>query len=276
MTKNTMAVTGRKVSFGGVRAAEGDGGGDGNDYSELDRMRESRDRGIEERKERERLYREEMKKKKEGGKEIEEEEKVWVHWERWRLSFWLVIFNIFFAIPVAYVIAKYAIPAPWRWSVFLLSHHALLLCAYEFAMDVQERMVGMAIREAEEERELKQWDDVVAKLETVLEESRRNRRVMEGVVVGIGAMEGEEVKGEKEKRRREIGTARKRVGEKINELEGWEKRGVRIDRELLSALKKERHELWYETTYSSLEDTKSVWFRKLWRELCDAEGVLKN
>ncbi|TGO43405.1 hypothetical protein BHYA_0001g00340 [Botrytis hyacinthi] len=203
-----MAVTGRKVSLGGVRAAEGNGGG--NDYSELDRMRESRDREVEERKERERLYREEMKKKKEGGKEIEEQEKVWVHWERWGLSVWLdypgnsmnsanlyahpVIFNIFFAIPVAYVIAKYAIPAPWRWAVFILSHHALLLCAYEFAMDVQERVVGMAIREAEEERELEQWDDVVAKLETVLEESRRNRRVMEGVVVGIGAVgdEGDE------------------------------------------------------------------------------------
>ncbi|KAF7933072.1 uncharacterized protein EAE97_008839 [Botrytis byssoidea] len=271
-----MALTERKVSFGGVHAAEGDGGGNGNDYSELDRMRESRDRGIEERNERERLYREEMKKKKEGRKEIEEEEKLWVHWERWRLSFWLVIFNLFFAIPVAYIIAKYAIPAPWRWSVFLLSHHALLLCAYEFAMNVQERMVGMAIREAEEERELEQWDDVVAKLETVLEESRRNRRVMEGVVVEIGALEEEDVTGEKEKRRREICTARKRIGEKISELEGWEKRGVRIDRELLGALKKERHELWYETTFVSPEDTKSVWFRKSWRELCDADGVLED
>ncbi|KAF7899754.1 hypothetical protein EAF00_004090 [Botryotinia globosa] len=269
-----MAVMGRKVSFGGMRAAEGDG--DGDEYSELDRMRESRDRGVEERKERERVYREEKKKKKEGGKEIEEEEKVWVHWERWGLSFWLVIFNLFFAIPVAYVIAKYATPAPWRWAVFILSHHALLLCAYEFAMDVQERMVGMAMREAEEERELEQWDDVVAKLEMVLEESRRNRKVMEGVVVGIGALEEEEAAGEKEQRQREIGTARKRVGEKIGELEGWEKRGVRIDRELLGALKKERHELCYETTFVSPEDKKSVWFRKSWRELCDAEGVLKD
>ncbi|TGO58476.1 hypothetical protein BCON_0054g00060 [Botryotinia convoluta] len=85
MTKNTMAVTGRNVSFGGVRAA----GREGDDYSELDRMKEIRDRGVEERKERERLYREEMKKKKEGGKEIEKEEKVWVHWERWGLSVWL-------------------------------------------------------------------------------------------------------------------------------------------------------------------------------------------
>lgn len=189
-----------------------------------------------------------------------------------------VLFNISFAIPVAYVIAKYAIPAPWRWAVFILSHHALLLCAYEFAMDVQERMVGTAIREAEEERELEQWDDVVAKLEGVLGESRRNRRVMEGVVVGMGALEEEEEEftGEKEKRQREIDMARKRVGEKIRELERWEKRGARIDRELLSALKKESHELRYETTYFSREDTKSVWFGKSWKELCDAEGVLKE
>ncbi|TGO21711.1 hypothetical protein BPAE_0204g00060 [Botrytis paeoniae] len=273
MTKNTMAITGRKVSFEGVRAAGREG--DGNDYSELDRMREIRDRGVEERKERERLYREEMEKKKEDGKEIEKEEKVWVHWERWGLSVWLVLFNILFAFPVAYLIAKYAIPAPWRWAVFILSHHALLACAYEFAMDVQERMMGMAIREAEEERELEQWDDVVAKLEGVLEESRRNRRVMEGVEVGIGAVKDEGEEGEEE-REREIDTARKRVGEKIRELEGWEKRGVRIDRGLLRALKRERHELVYETTSFSHEDTKSMWFGKSWKELCDAEGVLKD
>lgn len=94
--KNTMAVSGRKSSSGGVRAAEGDVNGGGNDYSELDRMRESRDRGVEERKERERLYREEMKKKKEGGKEVEEEENAWVHWERWGLSVWLGMF--FFSV----------------------------------------------------------------------------------------------------------------------------------------------------------------------------------
>ncbi|KAF7881651.1 uncharacterized protein EAF02_006339 [Botrytis sinoallii] len=190
MTKNRMAVTGRKASsFGGVPAAGREG--EGTVYSELDRMREIRDRG------------EEMKKKKkQGAKEVEEEEKVWVHWERWGLSVWLVIFNIIFAIPVSYLIAKYAIPAPWRWAVFILSHHALLACAYEFAMNVKERMVEMAIREAEEERELEQWDDVVAQLEGVLEESRRNRRVMEGVVEGMGGVGDEEESEEEVEERR--------------------------------------------------------------------------
>ncbi|KAF7930361.1 uncharacterized protein EAE98_004761 [Botrytis deweyae] len=186
-----MAVTGRKASsFGGVPAAGREG--DGIVYSELDRMREIRDRGEEMKK----------KKKKQGAKEVEEEEKVWVHWERWGLSVWLVIFNIIFAIPVSYLIAKYAIPAPWRWAVFILSHHALLACAYEFAMNVKERMVEMAIREAEEERELEQWDDVVAQLEGVLEESRRNRRVMEGVVEGMGGVGDEEESEEEVEERR--------------------------------------------------------------------------
>ncbi|KAF7959618.1 hypothetical protein EAE96_001234 [Botrytis aclada] len=219
-----------------------------------------------------------MTKKKEGEREIDREEKVWVNWERWGLSVWLVLFNMLFAIPVAYLIAKYATPAPWRWVVFILSHHALLACAYEFAMDVQERMVNMAMREAEEERELEKWDDVVAQLEKVLEESRRNRRVMEGVVEGMGGDGEEHASGEEEgeKREREIVTARKRVGEKISELEGWEGRGVRIDRALLRALKRERHELLFETTSFSKEDMESVWLGKSWKELCDVDGVLKD
>ncbi|KAF7909672.1 uncharacterized protein EAF01_003390 [Botrytis porri] len=272
-----MAVKGGKGSSKSVRAVEREGDDNENDFSELDRMRESRDRGVEER---ERLYREEMKKKmkKEDGnvRDIEREEKGWVLWERWRLSVWLVLFNILFAIPLAYLIAKFAIPAPWRWTAFILSHHALLACAYEFAMVVQERRVDMEIREEKEERELRKWDEVVEVLEGVLEESRRNRRVVVGVEGEIGEVGGENEEGgsgEEEERKRDfdVNVARKGVGEKIMELEGWEKK-----EELLSVLKKERHELLYETTCSSVEDTKSVWFGKSWRELCGAEGVLRD
>ncbi|TEY57495.1 hypothetical protein BOTCAL_0217g00060 [Botryotinia calthae] len=275
MTRNTMAVTGRKTISGGARAAEGGA----NDHSELDLIREISDRQVAERKERERKYGEEMEmeKKKMDGREIDREEKSWFDWEKWGLSVGLVLFNILFAIPIAYVIAKYAVPAPWRWMGFILSHHTLLACGYEIEMDFKERIEGMERREAEEQRELQQWDDVVERLEMLLEESKRNRRVMEGVEVGIaGCMEdGEDGGMETKGMKREIDVARKRVGEKIKELEGLEKRGVMIDRALLGALKKERLELLYETTSRSNADMMGKWSGKSWKELCDAEGILK-
>ncbi|KAM0165546.1 hypothetical protein ACHAQE_002293 [Botrytis cinerea] len=281
MTRNTMAVTGRKTISRGTRAAEGRG--EVNDFSEVIFMREIRDRQAAGRKERERMYREEMEmemeKKKMNGKEIDREGKSWFDWERWGISVGLVLFNILFAIPVAYIIAKYAVPAPWRWMGFILSHHALLACGYEIAMDFKERVEDMERREMEEQRELQQWDDVVERLERLLEESRRNRRVMEGVEVGIagcvedGLEEGEEREGEK--REREVDVARRRVGEKIRELEGLEKRGVMIDRALLGVLKKERLELLYETTNRSNAGMMNKWAGKSWKELCDAEGILK-
>ncbi|KAF7862686.1 hypothetical protein EAF04_007559 [Stromatinia cepivora] len=170
----------------------------------------------------------------EGGKDGEEKGdegkvnkvKEWINWKRWGLSIGFVLFNLLFALPLAYLIAKFTVPSPWQWITFILSHHVMLAIGYEIAMDIRDRM----IKEEEEKIELEKWDEVVGELEGLLRDCRAGRLVLGSVEEGL--------MGKKKENNSEL--AQKEVNSKLKQMEDARLRGLMIDRELWVVLKRKQ------------------------------------
>ncbi|KAJ8069116.1 hypothetical protein OCU04_002790 [Sclerotinia nivalis] len=202
--------------------------------------------------------------------------KEWINWERWGLSIGFVLFNLFFALPLAYLIAKYTVSSPWQWITFILSHHVMLAAGYEITMDIRDRM----IREEEEKMELEKWDEVVRKLEGALRDSRRGRLVLgrvESGLMGMWEREGEEKEKERRFRREKDNDselAREAVDRKLEQMEDARRSGLMIDRGLWVALK--RKQLDFDKVAHHWSDWRidGRWRGKDWWELCEVEGVL--
>ncbi|KAI9649124.1 hypothetical protein NHQ30_001691 [Ciborinia camelliae] len=229
-------------------------------------LREREGREVQVKKEREER---EVQVKKER-EEVVKKKKGWINWRRWGISARLVLFNIIFAIPIAYAIARYAVPDPFRWMGFILCHHVMLACGYEGVMNFRDRLIKEAeesfIKEAGEKMELEKWDEVVEKLEVALAQSRNNLKVME-------MMEDQR-----------LGMARQAVTKKLKGMKRAEREGKRIDEGLLRALMRERLELgyvahgwmhgWRHGDENHEIDRK--WKGKSWEVLCEARGILED
>lgn len=132
-------------------------------------------------------------------------------------------------------------------------------------------MNTLAIEEQEEKQELQKWDEVCEKLNEVLKESRKNRRVMEDVEDGV--LMGE-IWDRPEKEGFEGGgwTA---IHDKVREMEGARRNGWKIDEGLLLAVRAMSFDLGGQShvLHSRIEGR---WRGKSWRELCEARGVLED
>ncbi|APA11047.1 predicted protein [Sclerotinia sclerotiorum 1980 UF-70] len=201
----------------------------------------------------------------------------WIKWEKWRFSIGFVLFNLVVALPLAYLVAKYAVFPPWQWITFILSHHAILAASYEKTMNIRDRI----IREEEDKLELERWDEVVRKLEDALRDSRRGRLMLGRVENGLmGMWEGEgrerRLRREDEKEKENDEVAREAVDRKLEEMEYARRRGAVIDRELWVELKRKQVGFDRVAQYGRDEgiNVDGRWRGRTWWELCEAEGVL--